>query len=65
MALITKLVEGTGADAGKFIKADGTVMDAIMPTTPLADSTSNLVRVGIWAGGTYLFTKKKLTGNFF
>lgn len=43
---------------------DGTIMDALMPTVPLADTTSNFIRAGAYFAMGWLGRGKKETGTF-
>ena len=58
-----KLIEDTTAP-GKYVKADATIVELLIPTVPLADSAGNLLRGAAHAAAGFFFAKKKYTGNF-
>lgn len=45
-------------------EVDASIVDVLMPTTPLSDSTSNLARAAAYGLGGWLLRGKKETGNF-
>lgn len=60
MALIKKF--DTSATTKTHGEVDGTLLDAINPTVPLSDTTSNVIRAGVygvigWVGRGYRDTK--------
>lgn len=42
---------------------DGTFVDVLLPTVPL-DTTGNMLRTVLYAGGAWLLRGKKETGSF-
>lgn len=62
MSTFKKFVEAeTG---GTHKEADATLVDVIMPTTPLAGSTGNLARAAIYGVGGWVLATRKHTGKF-
>lgn len=45
-------------------ETDATIIDVIMPTVPLSDSTSNLARAAVYGLGGWLLRGRKETGSF-
>lgn len=62
MSIFKKL--STDAATKTHGEADATVIDVLVPTTPLADSTSNLARAAAYFGIGWVGRGKKLTGEF-
>lgn len=46
-------------------EADATIIDVLLPTVPLADTTGNLVRGAAHVAIGYFVAKKQFTGAFF
>lgn len=62
MALIKKFeAAATGAT---HAAVDGSIVDALMPHVPLADSTSNFIRSAIYGVGGWVLATRKHTGSF-
>lgn len=62
MALFKKL--DTAATVKTHGEADATITDVLLPTVPLADSTSNLARAAAYGFAGWMFRGKKETGSF-
>lgn len=54
MATFTKLVLGAGTE---MTPAPATLIDVVNPSVPLADTVSNLARIGVYSLGFYLLLK--------